>query len=224
MDDSSAPVGAAATPPPTSRNPTRPDWLESTKHTRRRLPRRAPREERPPHNPWIGFAVAAVVVVVAAGVVAVLVQRWLERPLVVVPETVAGMPRSSDAQMLAFAQRIRDEEQRDPKYAASRFETAAYGDDGHNAVVIYVPQGAYLADQDLESLAASSQDMTFTRPEVVDGAHCVSGTPASGTDAGEVRESYCYRSSKDYTVIAITVPDDGSLGALVTADALGAQS
>lgn len=207
----------AAPSPPTVA--ARPEWLESTKHTRRRRKPREPRAERPRRNPWAVFAVVAAVVVVVGGLSAVALQRWLDRSLVTIPETVAGLPRSSDPELIRITQGMRDSFQRDPKYAASRFETVPYEGGGTVSYVILVPGGYEIGEDDLASIAATTAEVEYGAPFRTGDAHCIVGTSDQGT------ESFCYTDRTDFTVVAITFPDDASAttGVRVVQDGLAAQ-
>ena len=198
----------------------RPYWMENTKHERRWLPRRAPRTERPKRNPWVTYALGLLLVAAVVGIGTVALQRWQDRVLVAVPDAVAGYERTTDPDLVAYAQRIRDSEIRDPKYSASRFEVAPYqkGDDA--AVVLYVPAGRYMGDDDLASFAATIQQSLFGPAFVVGEVHCM-----VSQDDPENRWSYCYRTGADYTVIAVTAPDDerATRGVRVVDDGYAAQ-
>lgn len=217
--DGAAQDGAAADAPAARPAPTRPDWLESTKHTRRRRPPREPRGERRARNPWVVFAIGAVVVVLVGGVAAVALQRWLDRSLVTVPESVAGLARSTDPEQLAIAAQMRDSELRDPKYSASRFEVVPYSGGLVASFVIFFPAGQIVGDDDLASIAATSSDVEYGAPFTNGDAHCIVGTTSQDTI------SYCYRTGDAFTVAAITVPDDATAttGARAVQDGYAAQ-
>lgn len=204
---------------PSGTVPARPEWLESTKHTRRRRKAREPRDERPRRNPWLVLAVVAAVVVVVGGLSAVALQRWLDRSLVTVPETLGRLTRSSDPELLRVTQAMRDAFQRDPKYAASRYEAVPYEGGGTVSYVVLVPGGSEMGEDDLASIAATTAEVEYGAPFRNGDAHCIAGSSSQGT------ESYCYTDGPDFTVIAITVPDDASAttGARVVQDGYAAQ-
>lgn len=215
---------ATDVPPPSATSPSgtvgaRPEWLESTKHSRRRRPRREPRAERPRRNPWAVLGVVTLLVVVVGGLSAVGLQRWLDRSLVTVPETLAGLTRSTDPSLVAVTQSMRDEFGRDPKYSASRYEAVPYTGDGVVTYVVLVPAGSVTGEDDLASIAATTPEVEYGTPFRNGDAHCIVGTSSQGT------ESFCYTDGPDFTVIAITVPDDASAstGARVVLDGYAAQ-
>lgn len=216
-----APAPGAAIPAPGAPAPgTRPDWLESTKHTRRRLPRVAlPSGSAKKRNPWLVGAIVWGGIAVLVGAVVLGVHAWQERDRVVMPATLAGSAPATDPALVAQAQAWRDAMHVDPKAEGTRYEVQAFGDPSSWAIAMIVPMGLVWVPSDAAVLADANPQLLFGEPQAFGDVTCLTGDSGSGDV-----ESWCFRSGDDVSVLVVSGPTgDTARTVLMVREAYAAQ-
>lgn len=212
----------AATDGPGPQRGSLPDYVDRNEAKRRRqveridarlaqaaLSGKQPRRRSPWRATVIGWTAAAVVVAVAVWGV----HAFVNRDRVLEPATVGGLSPSTNADLIAFTQKMQAERPVVGGLDFTQMTVTPYGGADDYAVVWIWPAGGLLADSDLLGLAQGDDELAWSGVETYGETRCITGR-STVDDTGEV---FCLRTGKDVSVLieAGAFPDPARTAAMV---------
>ncbi len=169
-------------------------------------------------SPWLRMLLAWAAIAVVVAIAAIGIQAWNDRELVVVPESVAGLPLAPEGSSLALeAQRINALQAPQARYDLSKTRQLVYGDYDRYVWATVYPTGRLVSLSTLGYVTADVPGVRWEEPERIGDVWCA-------RESADALVVMCVATDDDASVVLAALHADMALAARATEELLAVQT